>query len=350
MLLSVCCTTFVLANPDRRGTHVLFEDDFNSLDCEIWEHEKTLGGGGNWEFEYYTNNRSNTFVSNGVLHIQPTLTADLIGDQSLMGGYNMNIWGTQPADQCTGNSFYGCERSAGGGGNVLNPIQSARIRTVNSFSFKYGRVEVRAKLPIGDWLWPAIWLLPKSNQYGSWPASGEIDIMESRGNACGYGPGGYDTIGSTLHWGPDVGHNQWYRTHETYTMPNGGNLNQDFHTYGLYWDEHMLYTYIDNDTQKILHVNFTSESMWHRGELDGSGMHNPWSSGTKAAPFDQKYYLIINLAVGGTGGYFPDGQGNKPWSDRDPHAVNSFWNAKGNWLPTWTSSALQIDWVRVYAR
>ncbi len=62
-------------------------------------------------------------------------------------------------------------------------MQSAAVRTVESFAFTYGRVEVRAKLPRGDWLWPAIWLLPKWHQYGDWPTSGEIDIMESRGNA-----------------------------------------------------------------------------------------------------------------------------------------------------------------------
>jgi len=86
---------------------------------------------------------------------------------------------------------------------VNNPIRSARIRTVNSFSFKYGRVEVKAKLPRGDWIWPAIWMLPTYGEYGTWPASGEIDIMESRGNDETYSSGGVNRFGSTLHWGPD---------------------------------------------------------------------------------------------------------------------------------------------------
>ena len=71
---------------------------------------------------------------------------------------------------------------SGNGNNYLNPINSARLRTVKSFNIKYARVEVRAKIPRGDWLWPAIWMMPKNAQYGNWPASGEIDIMESRGN------------------------------------------------------------------------------------------------------------------------------------------------------------------------
>ena len=76
-------------------------------------------------------------------------------------------------------------------------------------------MEVRAKLPKGDWLWPAIWLLPRYNEYGTWPASGEIDIMESRGNV-GYPKefgGGPESFGSTLHWGPDWSVNQFMKTH-----------------------------------------------------------------------------------------------------------------------------------------
>jgi beta-glucanase (GH16 family) len=92
----------------------------------------------------------------------PTYTADRIGAQEVSGAIptTLELWGSQPADVCTGNSFYGCSR-ASGGGNVLNPIQSARLRTAGAFSFKYGRLEVEAKLPKGDWIWPAIWLLPE---------------------------------------------------------------------------------------------------------------------------------------------------------------------------------------------
>ena len=84
------------------------------------------------------------------------------------------------------NSWYGCERTSGAGGNYLNPITSARLRSVNSFNFKYGRVEFKAKVPKGDWIWPALWLLPRDNAYGMWPSSGEIDVMETRGNGPSY--------------------------------------------------------------------------------------------------------------------------------------------------------------------
>jgi len=152
--------------------------------------------------QYYTNNRSNSFVRDGVLYLKPTLTQEFLGgdESKLMNGGVIDLWGSTPADQCTGNAFFGCQRAAGGGGNVLNPIQSARLRTANSFSFKYGRVEIRAQLPRGDWIWPALWMMPRHNAYGGWPASGEIDIMESRGNPPGYPLGGHNAYGSTLHW------------------------------------------------------------------------------------------------------------------------------------------------------
>jgi len=100
---------------------LVFEDDFNTLNFTTWEHEITMGGGGNWEFEYYTNNRTNSFTKEGVLYLQPTLTSDTIGEDELKTG-SMDLWGGNAADQCTSNAFYGCSRRAAASGNVLNPI------------------------------------------------------------------------------------------------------------------------------------------------------------------------------------------------------------------------------------
>ena len=280
--------------------------------------------------QYYTNNRSNSFVRDGVLYLKPTLTSDFLGD-NLMSGTSIDLWGSTPADQCTGNAFFGCQRVAGGGGNVINPIQSARIRTAQSFSFKYGRVEIRAKLPKGDWIWPALWMLPRYNAYGGWPASGEIDIMESRGNAPGYPEGGHDAFGSTLHWGPSWNQNQFAKTHAS--TAGGASLHEDFHVFGLYWDAQGLYTYLDTDANKVLQVSFAEGqgSMWQRAGLANTGFNNPWQGRGDNAPFDQKFFLIMNVAVGGTADFFPDGMGGKMWNNLDPHSVNAFWNAKGQW-------------------
>lgn len=245
---------------------------------------------------------------------------------------DVNIWGGSPADQCTMNAFYGCERNAAASGNYINPVRSARLRTVKSVNFQYGRVEVKAKLPRGDWLWPAIWMLPVHNEYGPWPASGEIDIMESRGNDASYPSGGVDKFSSTLHWGPDWAHNGYVKTHSEYKHTSS--LNDDFHVYGLFWDESGLYTYLDTPSNKVLTVDFTQQSFWQRGQFPAS-FANPWVGEDNAAPFNREFHLVLNLAVGGTNSYFPDGQGGKPWSDASPTAVNDFWNNRGQWQSTW---------------
>jgi hypothetical protein len=103
------------------SSKVILEDNFQHFNMTLWKHEITMGGGGNWEFEYYTNNRTNSFVKNGVLYLQPTLTEDTVGVDTMMHG-SLDLWGGTPADYCTSNAFYGCSRNAAASGNYLNPI------------------------------------------------------------------------------------------------------------------------------------------------------------------------------------------------------------------------------------
>ena len=100
----------------------------------------------------------------------------------------------------------------------------------------------------------------------------------------------------------------------------------------------------------ILDVDIT-ESFWARGGWDkSSGTANPWVDGELNAPFDQRMYIIMNLAVGGTNGYFPDGVAGKPWSDTSSSAANEFWAAaSAQWAPTWASgSPMMVDSVKVW--
>lgn len=106
----------------------------------------------NKEFQWYVVDDENSFAKDGKLHIKPTLAADKIGNEAIESGY-------VHLDDCTDSNKANCERQAGGN-VIINPVRSARLTTSKSFSFKYGRVEVIAKLPVGDWLWPAVWLLP----------------------------------------------------------------------------------------------------------------------------------------------------------------------------------------------
>lgn len=347
-------------SPHSDTETLVFYDDFNDFDLTKWEHELNMGGGGNWEFQYYTNNRSNSFVEDSILHIKPTLTANKIGEANvqLQSGFTMDMWGSTPASVCTGNQFYGCSRTAGAGGNIINPIQSARLRTSQSFNFKYGRVEIKAKLPRGDWLWPAMWMLPRYNMYGEWPASGEIDICEAKGNAPPY-PLGSDVSMSTCHWGPDWTQNGWKHTHGEYHLKSGV-FPDSYHVFGLYWTEQEMYSYVDSPENKVMHVTF-DQPMWTRGGFDKFPFNNPWKNRPNSAPFDQEFYIVLNLAVGGTSSFFPDGVGGKPWTNSDNHAVNNFYKAKDQWYPTWcpvgkaaetaadpNSCALRIDWVKIY--
>lgn len=135
----------------------------------------------NHEFEMTTASENNSYTRDGVLYIVPTLTSDVIGKSAIFNGYTYNVTG------CTNGNLTACSAVSNASiGAVINPVQSAKLTTKFSRSIQYGRIEVRARLPKGDWLWPAIWMLPTDNEYGAWPASGEIDIMESRGNGPDY--------------------------------------------------------------------------------------------------------------------------------------------------------------------
>ncbi|HZL12236.1 MAG TPA: family 16 glycosylhydrolase [Prolixibacteraceae bacterium] len=147
---------------------------------------------------------------------------------------------------------------------------SGRLTTKSKGDWKYGKVEVRAKLPSGNGTWSAIWMLSSDNSYGGWPKSGEIDIMEQ----VGYDP---DTIHSTVHT-------------EKYNHVKGTQVGKaiavktasaQFHVYTTEWDENEIRSYVDG----IFYFSFQKEN-----------------SGFDAWPFDQPFHLILNLAIGGDWG------------------------------------------------
>jgi hypothetical protein len=299
--------------PPYPGERLVFADDFDSgpVDRRRWRPELSLSGFGNWEFQTTTSNSSNVFTRSvgtrgGALLIKPTLST--LPDALIRDGHTVDIWGTDPPSLCTGPAFWGCVRSSTAGGEIINPVVSARLRTAESFAFKYCRVEVVARLPRGDWLWPAIWLLPKHQSYGPWPASGEIDIMESRGNDPSYPPGGRDKFGSTLHVGPFAGANMWPLLHKEYAFPGPGDLSSDFHTYGLRWTPLGITTYFDTPDNVVLRAEWgDAGTTFGRGAAggywDAATTSNPWASSSNpaAAPFDQEFYLILNGESKGAG-------------------------------------------------
>jgi hypothetical protein len=165
---------------------LVLEDNFNSLDLtSTWTRDVELGGFGNGEFQIATADSENLFIKNNQLYFKPTLTSD----DSQVGSTDKVISGGQfqLGDDCTagkpgssdGSGQGNCTASSDGT-NVLPPVKSARISTKGHHTMQFGKVEVRAKLPTGDWLWPAIWMLPDGNNYGPWPMSGEIDVRVIR--------------------------------------------------------------------------------------------------------------------------------------------------------------------------
>lgn len=298
----------------------------------------------NGEFEQTTAGEENVFIQDGKLHIKPTLQ-----DEALITANN-NLTLTD----CTGVTFHECHAVTNTtNGTIVPPVRSGRINSKKGGTIRYGRVEVTAIMPEGDWLWPAIWLLPVNDTYGPWPASGEIDIVESRGNNYTYAQGGNNIVSSALHWGPTPSADAWWQTnvkrkalHTTYSGQE--------HTFGMEWSEKYLFTYVDNRLLQVIYTPFEIP-LWQRGKFplsDGNGttLQNPWAGPDSKpnTPFDQKFYLILNVAVGGTNGWFQDGMSGKPWVDKSATAPKDFWSARNQWFPTWKKPEMVISKVKMW--
>jgi beta-glucanase (GH16 family) len=229
-------TPVVAQNQSTAGNRKLvWEDNFDgdSLDFSKWGIEVNAFGGGNNELQIYTDRKENVRVTGGNLILEARRD-------------NASIAGT------------------------TRQYSSGRVRTKNRGDWKYGRIEVRAKLPAGAGLWPAIWMLPTDEKYGGWARSGEIDIMEFRGQNA-------NEILGTLHYG-----DAWPRNTSSgkeYKLPEG-NFTDAFHTFAIEWRAGQIQWFVDG---KLVQT----QSKWST------------TGGAFPAPFDQKFHLLLNLAVGG---------------------------------------------------
>lgn len=246
---------------DGSGTNV----DTNGVNLDKWGYQNGTGaeygldGWGNNEQEYYS--KDNLQVQNGLL----TITAKK---------QNMNG----------------------------KPYTSGRLWTSPTFSKQYGRFEARIKMPEGQGLWPAFWMMPKDSAYGTWASSGEIDIMEARGRLP-------QEVSGTIHYGKPWPNNK--STGADYVFPAGQSISNDFHTYAVEWEPGEIRWYVDD------HL-FQTANQW---SSEGVGLPDKYAF---PAPFDKSFYIILNMAVGGTF----DGNLNPPDSA----------------LP----AQMQVDYVRAY--
>ncbi len=159
-------------------------------------------------------------------------------------------------------------------GKTLN-YTSARLNTKDKYTFQHGRIEVRAKLPVGgQGIWPAIWLLGSNEDTVTWPANGEIDIMEYLGDEPSVIHG---TTHGPVSAGPGIGHE--------YVLPGGKKFSEDYHDFILEWDENELEFYVDDVLYHVVNKIEAGEADW---------------------VYDHDFYMILNFAVGGTWPGYPD--------------------------------------------
>jgi beta-glucanase (GH16 family) len=239
-----------ILEPVRAAWQLDWSDEFdgNSVNATNWIFEigNGVGGWGNNELEYYTSNPQNVYVTNGLLHI--------VAQSGAYDGFNYT---------------------------------SAKLESAGLFSQKYGRFEFYAKLPSGQGYWPAFWMMPEDEVYGGWAASGEIDVMENKGSDP-------TTVLGTIHFGGAYP-NQTQSYGPAFTFPAGDSVT-NFHLYAVEWMSNSISWYVDNQLYE------TQTSWWSSSNPTNTAIRNPYP-----APFDQPFYIILNLAVGGNFGGNPNG-------------------------------------------
>lgn len=252
------------AGGTEEGWVLVWSDEFDgdAIDPTRWAHESNCWGGGNGEQQCYNDDPAGSFVADGMLHI-------VARNESTSGpAVNDDDPAYDPSDT-----------------SVTLPYASARLRTRDMGDWRFGRIEVRARLPFGQGTWPAIWMLPTARVYGGWAASGEIDIME----AVNLGVDGENRVHGTLHYG-SYWPNNVHSGIET-TLPDGANPADDFHDYAVEWEQGEIRWYLDDH-----HFATQRQDGWYTQYTNDGG---ELVIGEGAAPFDESFHLILNLAVGG---------------------------------------------------
>lgn len=218
------------------GYTLAWNDEFdgNAVNNTWWTFEQGAGGWGNNELQYYTNTTENAFVSNGKLIIEAR--------QQAFGGSNYT---------------------------------SARMITKNKKVFKYGRIDMRAKMPKGKGIWPALWMLGNNIDAVNWPACGEIDILEYLGHET-------NKIYGTMHWGANTSSHAMKGSN--YTLP-GSSFDLQFHVYSIIWKQDSIKVLVDD----IEFFSFAKSDV-----------------GAAAYPFNDNFFFIFNVAVGGNWPGAPD--------------------------------------------
>lgn len=283
----------VIAPLEGAGWELVWADEFDgpTLDRSKWTPEVSCWGGGNYERQCYTDRPDNIAVEGGML---------------LLKARKERFTGPARPPEIAENP---------------NPSQtqshtSGKVRTIGKHAWRYGRIEVRARVPAGQGTWPAVWMMPDQPVYGGWPRSGEIDILEAvnigaKCRKCKGGRGENRTI-SALHFGDFPPQNRFVDGRAA--LPDLGLPSDDFHVYAVEWGEGLIRFMVDDR----VHLTVTADQ-WKTA--------SPRARGRPAAPFDQPFYIMANLAVGGR--------------------LSEENNAKGVAASSFPAQ-FAIDWIRVY--
>jgi beta-glucanase (GH16 family) len=236
LIISFACLSSCSKKEDPKPAEETYElvwsDEFDidgAPDASKWTYDIGGSGWGNSEAQYYTSNLKNSEIKNGFLYIN-ALMEDFEGKK----------------------------------------YTSARLVTKSKGDWTYGKVEVRAKLPQGRGLWPAIWMLPTDWEYGGWPDSGEIDIMEN----LGYIPYWISGTVQTKSY-------NFLQSSQKQAITGVSDCYTEFHSYILEWESDEIRIYVDSK----LYLTFKDEG-----------------TGFEVWPFDKRFHLLLNVAVGGTFG------------------------------------------------
>jgi beta-glucanase (GH16 family) len=272
---------------------LVWSDEFNgsSLDRKKWKPERSCWGGGNAERQCYTDRAANIRVEGGFLKL-------MARQEKFTGPDRPPEIAPMPNPK------------------VTQPFTSGKIRTRGISSWKYGKIEFRAKPPKGQGTWPAVWMMPADDHYGGWPLSGEIDILEgvNLGATCGTCKGGVgeNRMISALHFGDKAPRNEFLDTRvalPTYALPS-----DDFHVWTFEWGAGLMRFSLDGAPYWQV-----TAAQWRTA--------SPRAKANLMAPFDKPFYLMANLAVGG----------RLSEENNDKGIVNGVVPAE-----------FMIDWIRVY--
>ncbi|GLG92666.1 GNBP1 [Gryllus bimaculatus] len=320
---------------------LLLDENFNSLNLSLWKHRIQFSDDPHLDFATYVDNPENSFVKDGKLHIKATVLNE---DELLV---------PTKLEKCTwtrGGAEW-CERNPKGWG-ILPPTRSAQLTTRDNFSYKFGRLEIRAKAAVGDWLMSQLLLEPQAEVYGRAPAeSGLMLISKIRGNQNLVSPEGR-LEGASL----SITQAHIATCHRILFIfkaceLKGKKYSDEMHLYSVIWTPESLKIKLDdcNHEVKPPHGSFLKH-----GYFKDNCENSPWEKGTHLVPFDQEFYVSFKLIPGGFGLHHdvditPNGKPKSAiYSEGDPKAPLSFWRHKEVWLPTWTSD-LEVDSVKVWA-